>query len=77
MDQGPFLRLPRCIGRILWAMPNKTILVRLKVSAVAFHHVRAVRAEIHGEHLAFLDDKGRLTAMFLMETVESWHEIDG
>jgi hypothetical protein len=56
-------------------MPNKTILVRLKVSRVAFQHVRAVRAEIRGEHLAFIDAKGRLAALFLMEAVESWHEI--
>jgi hypothetical protein len=36
--------------------------------------VCAVRAQIDGQHLAFLDAKGRLAALFLMEIVESWHE---
>ena len=55
-------------------MRNKNILVRLKQPGSALQHVRAAKAEIHGEHLAFMDAQGRLSALFLMETVESWHE---
>jgi hypothetical protein len=56
-------------------MPNKTFLVRLRDNA-AFHHVRAATVEIHGEHLAFLTAKGKLAALFLLDMVESWNEID-
>jgi hypothetical protein len=52
-------------------MRNENILVRLRQPGSALHHVRAVKAEIHGEHLAFIDAKGRLSELFLMETVES------
>jgi hypothetical protein len=61
--------------RILWAMPEKTYLVRLKVSRAAFQQVKAVRAEIHGDHLVFVNSDGKLAALFLMEIVESWNEI--
>jgi len=50
-------------------------LVRMKVPNGALHHVRAATAEFHGEHLVLLDSQGKLAAMFLMETVESWNEI--
>jgi hypothetical protein len=29
---------------------------------------------MHDEHLAFLTDKGRLAALFLLDLVESWNE---
>jgi hypothetical protein len=54
---------------------DKTYLVRMKVPNGALHHVRAATAEFHGEHLVLLDSQGKLAAMFLMETVESWNEI--
>ena len=54
-------------------MPDKTYLVRLKSNAV--QHVRAAKVEMHGEHLAFLTEKGNLSALFLFEIVESWNEI--
>lgn len=34
--------------------------------------VIAAKAEIHDEHLALLNAKGKLAALFLMEIVESW-----
>lgn len=37
--------------------------------------VRAARIEVHGEHLVFLTAEGKLTALFLMDLVESWNEI--
>jgi hypothetical protein len=36
---------------------------------------RAATVEMHGEHLAFLTAKGKLAALFVLETVESWNEI--
>ena len=55
-------------------MLNKTFLVRLRDNAI--HQVRAATVEIHGEHLAFLTAKGKLAALFLLDMVESWNEID-
>jgi hypothetical protein len=54
-------------------MPNKTFLVRLRSNA--FQHVKADTVELHGEHLAFLTEKGKLAALFLLDVVESWNEI--
>jgi hypothetical protein len=51
-------------------------LVRIKPPSGALQHVTAVRAEIHGEHLVFLNSEGKLAALFLMEIVESWNEIN-
>ena len=50
--------------------------MRMKVPNGALHHVRAANAEFYGEHLVLLDSQGKLAAMFLMETVESWNEIN-
>ena len=36
----------------------------------------ASSAEIHGEHLVFLHADGSLAALFLLELVESWSEIE-
>jgi hypothetical protein len=56
-------------------MPNKTILVKLRSAAI--QHVRAARVEIHGGQLAFVTSGGKLSALFLLEHVESWNEIGG
>jgi hypothetical protein len=32
----------------------------------------AASAEFHGEHIALLNSRGKLVALFLMEIVESW-----
>jgi hypothetical protein len=37
--------------------------------------VHAERAQINGEHLVFLNSKGELAALFLMEIVEDWSEL--
>jgi hypothetical protein len=50
--------------------------VRINPPSGALQHVTAVRAEIHGEHLVFLNSEGKLAALFLMEIVESWNEIN-
>jgi hypothetical protein len=50
--------------------------VQLKPPGYALQHVNAARYEVHDEHLIFLDSKGGLVALFLMEMVESWHETN-
>jgi hypothetical protein len=57
-------------------MPEKTYLVRFKESDIDPQLVRADRAEIYGEHLAFLRSDGELSALFLFEIVKDWSEID-
>ena len=56
-------------------MDNKTYIVKFKPPALAgVHLVIASTVEIHDEHLVFCDSEGRLAALFLLETVESWSE---
>jgi hypothetical protein len=56
-------------------MPARTFRVLLKSPSFAIQHVRASRFEIQREHLVFVDSKGGLAALLLMEIVESWNEI--
>jgi hypothetical protein len=49
--------------------------VRLKSSEIITVTVKAFRAEIHGDHLLLFDSLGSLAALFLIELVESWHEV--
>ena len=55
-------------------MREKTFLVLLKPDGI-FQHVIAARTRRRGDHLAFVDAKGRLVASFLMDLVESWIEF--
>jgi hypothetical protein len=57
-------------------MVHKTYLVRLKESDLSPIVVEAERVEVHGEHLVFLRASGELSAMFLLEIVKDWSEID-
>jgi hypothetical protein len=50
-------------------MQNRTYIVRFKPPEIMMETVAAVRVEIQGEHLIFLDHRGRLAALFLMELV--------
>jgi hypothetical protein len=54
---------------------GKTYIVRFKVPEIMMETVKAVRVEIQGDHLVFMDLQGRLAALFLMELVESWSEV--
>jgi hypothetical protein len=58
-------------------MTDKTYLVRFKPREIGLQTVIAARAEIHGEHIALLNSKGELAALFLMEIVESWNVLGG
>jgi hypothetical protein len=56
-------------------LTETTYLVRFKRPQLGVQSVTANRSEIHGDHLAFLNSKRDLVALFLMEIVESWSEI--
>lgn len=58
-------------------MVDKRYLVRFKPPEISTQLVFAVTAEIYGEHLVFLNSKGELSALFLLEIVESWSELTG
>jgi hypothetical protein len=57
-------------------MPDKDYLVRFKESNQASQLVRAATVEIHGEHLVFLLSGGELSALFLLEIVKDWMELE-
>jgi hypothetical protein len=56
-------------------MMDKTYLIRFKPRELGLKAVIAATAEIHGEHIALLNSKGKLAALFLMEIVESWSVV--
>jgi hypothetical protein len=57
-------------------MPDKTYLVRFKESNLSPQLVRAAAVEVYGEHLVFRLSGGELSALFLVEIVEDWEELD-
>lgn len=57
-------------------MSGKSYLVRMRAPSGALQHVTASTVEIHDEHLIFCDSEGKLAALFLLEIVESWNEIN-
>ena len=57
-------------------MPDKTWVIRFKQSDLVTEFVTASSAEIRGEHLVFLRADGSLAALAVMESVESWSEVD-
>jgi len=56
--------------------PRKGCLIRFKQSNLIPNFVFASSAQIQGEHLVFLHADGSLAALFLLEVVESWSEIE-
>ena len=56
-------------------MADKTYLVALKLPENSIRQVSAASFAFHGDHLAFLDAKGALAALFLTEIVQSWNVI--
>ena len=57
-------------------MPGKGYLIRFRLSDLTTQFVIAAIAEIHDEHLLFLRSDGSVAALFLLEIVESWSEIE-
>jgi len=56
-------------------MTAKTFLVRFKSPEASPQLVVANSTQVHGEHLVFLNTKGELLALFLLEAVEGWSEL--
>ena len=57
-------------------MPDTKYLVRFKESDLAPQLVKAAAVETYGEHLVFLLSTGELSALFLLEAVKDWEEVD-
>ena len=57
-------------------MDRKAYLVRFKEPDLSPVLVEAERVELHEEHVVFLRISGELSAMFLLEIVKDWSEID-
>jgi hypothetical protein len=57
-------------------MVDKTYLVRFKDPDSTPQLISASSVEVHGEHLVFLRPGGELCALFLLEIVRDWSEID-
>jgi hypothetical protein len=57
-------------------MPDKNYLVRFKESDLAPQLVKAAAVKTYGEHLVFLLSTGEPSALFLLEAVKDWEEID-
>ena len=55
-------------------MADRRFLVRFKPTEMSTQPVIADTYQIQGDHLAFFNSNGALTALFLMEVVESWSE---
>jgi hypothetical protein len=56
-------------------MADKRYLVTCKTPEIRTQSVVAASWEVHGECLVFLNSKGELAAMFLLEIVECWSVI--
>jgi hypothetical protein len=55
---------------------GKTWLIRFTESDLTAQFVTASGAEIHGDHLVFLRVDGSVAALAVLESVESWSEIE-
>jgi hypothetical protein len=62
-------------GLTLHPMPDKAYLIRFKGTELAADLVIAASVEFQGEHLVFLKSDGTLAALFVLENIESWSEI--
>ena len=56
-------------------MSENVYLIRFKPAEISPQTLVAATAEIHGDHLVLLNAKGQISALFVMDTVESWSEI--
>jgi len=57
-------------------MTEKRYSVCIKAPQRSTYMLIAASAEIHGEHLVFLNSEGQPLFLFLLETVESWSESE-
>jgi hypothetical protein len=56
-------------------MSDKVYVIRFKHPRLRIQPMVTASAEIHGEHIAVLDSKDKLAALFLSEAVESCSEL--
>ena len=57
-------------------MPEKTYLIHFHESEIGPKVIRASHVEIYGDHLAFVQASGELSALVLFDIVKNWSEID-
>lgn len=57
-------------------MADRRFFIRFKSTQSDIQRVIAERAEVHGEHLVFINSEGEMAAMFLLEIVESWSDSE-
>jgi len=57
-------------------MADKRYLIQLRLPGPAIHVLIAASVELHGDHLVFLNSKGELMFLIMLENVESWTEVD-
>jgi hypothetical protein len=58
------------------SVPDKAYLIRFKGADLPPYLVIAANIEVQGEHLVFLRADSSLAALFVLEIVESWSEVD-
>jgi hypothetical protein len=56
-------------------MSSKKFVIRFKPQGLEPQIVVADRVEFHGDHIVFLTKEGQLSAMFVMDVVESWSDV--
>jgi hypothetical protein len=54
---------------------DKTFIVKFRPPDLPIRSIVASTVEMHGDHLALLNARGELAALFLLDVVESWSEI--
>ena len=57
-------------------MDDTAFLIRFRSPDLVTQHVIAARAEIRGDHLVLFNAQGILAALFSLDIVESWNEVD-
>ena len=58
------------------SMSDKTYLIRLNSPRRTLHVAIAASVAIHGDHLLFLNSKGELVFLVVLDAVTSWTEAE-
>jgi hypothetical protein len=57
-------------------MADRTFLIRFRSPELSTQHVIAYVAQVQGDHLVLFNAQGKLAALFSLDIVESWHEVE-
>jgi hypothetical protein len=57
-------------------MADTTFLIRFRTPELSPQQVIAAHAQIQGDHLVLLNAQGKLAALFSLDIVESWNEVE-